>query len=354
MPADRNGSFIPIKKEQKSMKTKQLLLVAGLVLVFILYYFQITKEEETVKVVQAGRDLTIGTVISINEDLEPYDMPISEYNRLNNLKDSSTGESLSPIILASEVSEINGFYMSSPVPAGGIMRREYVTSKTLSINPYLNNIPKDGSYEIYTLDFDSEDVNTRLLLPGSNIRVRGVLNVKAQYVEEIRDLLKAKEQKFITGAEDTLDGQSVIRTFAPTAGDEDLYATAAKDDVPVAEVLFNNIKVADLLNAKGESILEILMALSNMPLRDRVALLNTSVEDDSDTNKFAKRIKPEKLVLVVSREDASLLAEFENLGGMTFKYTLLTEDEDNSLYKQIRGVSDDIYSFIENYQPVAR
>ena len=352
MPADRN--FIPIKKEQKSFKTKQILLILGLIAVFVLYFIQITKEEETITVVQAGRDLQIGTVISIQEDLQPYDMPISEYNRLSNLKDSETGEQLPPIVLKDEVHEIDGFYISSPIPAGGILRRDNVTSKTLSMNPYLDNIPKDGSYEIYTMEFDSEDVNTRLLLPGSNIRVRGVLSVDANYAEEIRELIKVKEQQFINGNADTVDGQSVIRTFAPEASDENLFATASADDVPVAEVLFNNIQVADLLNSKGESILEILMALANMPLRDRVELLNTSVEDDSDSNSFAKRIKPAKLVLVVSREDASLLAEFENLGGMKFKYTLLTEDEESSIYKQIRGVSDDIYSFIENYQPIAK
>lgn len=349
----KKNDLVKVKRTKDSKKLKNVFLILGIVGIFLLFRAQLIAGEQKIEVVALKHDVKAGVEIDKYKDLVRYKISRSDYESMNNQINADTEQKLSPVVLASEVDKLQGRKMCNFTPAGTIMRRDMATTETVTSNPWTKNIPEDKQYEIYTMDFDSEDVNTRLLVPGSKIRIRGILSIESQYVDEIRSRIVQKEKNIYSGLSIINEGESVIREYAPNSHSNSVNSLVK--DVPVAEIVYPSIRVVDMLNSNGESIYDIYMSLLGMSYNERVRMLKTSVTEQSSS--FMKRVVPEKLVLVVSSEDASQLAEFENLTGMKFKYTLLPykeEDGEEDLYSQLLGISDSIYSFTESYKATSK
>lgn len=342
-----------VRKAKTTKNRKNLYLIIGIVVIFCLFRILIVTGERQVSVVALRHDVKAGVEIDKGKDLIKYNISKSVYESMSALKDADSGEVLSPIVLASEVDKLVGRKMCNFTPAGTILRRDMTTLESTTVNPWTKNIPEDEDYEIYTMDFNADDVNTRLLVPGTEIRIRGILSVESQYVDEIRSQIKQKEKNIFSGMEIISEGESIIREYAPNSASNS--SNSLVKDVPVAEIIYPKIRVVDMLNSSGESVYDIYMSLLGMSYNERISMLKTSVT--SKSSDFMKRVLPEKLVLVVTSEDASQLAEFENLSGMKFKYTLLPyskKDDSEDLYAQLLGVSDSIYSFSESYNATSK
>lgn len=349
----KREDVVKVKRKKESKKLKNVFLILGIVGIFLLFRIQLISGEKKIEVVALKHDIKAGVELDKFKDLMRYEITRSDYESMCNQTDSDTGEKLSPIVLASEVDKLQGRKMCNFTPAGTIMRRDMATTESVNANPWTKNIPTDKQYEIYTMEFDSEDVNTRLLVPGTSIRIRGVLSVEAQHVDEIRSRIIQKEKNIYSGLSIINEGESVIREYAPSSSSNSNNYLAK--DVPVAEIIYPKIRIVDMLNSSGESIYDIYMSLLGMSYNQRINMLKTSVTEKSSG--FMKRVVPQKLVLVVSSEDASQLAEFENLSGMKFKYTILpfdAEDESEDLHSQLVGISDSIYSFTESYNATSK
>lgn len=349
----KRENLVKVKRTKDSRKMKNVLLILGIVGIFLLFRFQIISGEKKIDVVALKHDVKAGVELDKSKDLVKYSISKSDYEFLNNQTNADTGNKLSPVVLASEVDKLKGRKMCNFTPAGTIMRRDMSTTESVAANPWTNNIPTDKEYEIYTMNFDSESVDTRLLVPGAKIRIRGVLNVESQYVDEVRARIQQKEKNIYSGLSVINEGESVIRDYAPNSSSNNNNSLVK--DVPVAEIVYPSIRIVDMLNSSGESIYDVYMSLLGMSYNQRINMLKTSVTDSASS--FMKRVAPEKLVLVVSAEDASQLAEFENLTGMKFKYTILPygeEDDSQDLYKQLMGISDSIYSFSESYNATSK
>lgn len=332
---------------------KNVFLILGILGIFLLFRFQLIAGEKKIEVVAVKHDVKAGVEIDKEKDLIKYEISRSDYESMNNQKNADTGEKLSPVVLASEVDKLKGRKMCNYTCAGTILRRDMSTLESVSANPWTNNIPDDKQYEIYTMDFDSDSVDTRLLVPGAKIRIRGVLSIEAQYVDEIRSRITQKEKNIYSGLSVINEGESVIREYAPNSSSNNNNSLVK--DVPVAEIIYPEIRVVDMLNSSGESIYDIYMSLLGMSYNERMSMLETSVTEKQSS--FMKRVIPQKLVLVVSSEDASDLAEFEEMSGMNFKYTILPYDkneDEEDLYSQLVGVSDSIYSFSESYNATSK
>lgn len=349
----KKENLVKVKRKKDSKKMKNVFLILGILGIFLLFRFQLIAGEKKIEVVAVKHDVKAGVEIDRDTDLVRYKISRSDYESMNNQKNTDTGEKLSPVVLASEVEKLQGRKMCNFTPAGTIMRRDMATTESVTVNPWTNNIPDDKEYEIYTMDFDSDSVNTRLLVPGAKIRIRGILNVESQYADEIRNRINQKEKNIYSGLEVINEGESVIREFAPNSSSNSNNSLVK--DVPVAEIIYPSIRVVDMLNSSDESIYDIYMSLLGMSYNQRMSMLQTSVTEKQSS--FMKRVVPSKLVLVVSAEDASNLAEFEEMSGMNFKYTILPydkEDDAQDLYSQLLGVSDSIYSFSESYSATSK
>ena len=349
----KKDNLVKVKRRKDSKKMKNVFLILGILGIFLLFRFQLIAGEKKVAVVAVKHDVKAGVEIDRDKDLVKYEISRSDYESMCNQKNDDTGEKLSPVVLASEVDKLQGRKMCNYTPAGTIMRRDMSTQEGVTANPWTNNIPDDQQYEIYTMDFDSESVDTRLLVPGAKIRIRGILNVESQYADEIRSRITQKEKNIYSGLSVINEGESVIREYAPNSSSNNNNSLVK--DVPVAEIIYPTIRVVDMLNSSGESVYDIYMSLLGMSYNERMQMLQTSVTEKQSS--FMKRVIPQKLVLVVSSEDASDLAEFEEMSGMNFKYTILPYDKDEDeedLYSQLVGVSDSIYSFSESYNATSK
>lgn len=349
----KREDLVKVKRKKDSKKMKNVFLILGIIGIFLLFRVQLIAGERKIEVVALKHDVKAGVELDKQKDLVRYSISRSDYESMNNQTNADTDEKLSPVVLASEVDKLQGRKMCNFTPAGTIMRRDMATTESVTANPWTKNIPDDKQYEIYTMDFDSDDVNNRLLVPGTKIRIRGVLSVESQHVDEIRSRITQKEKNIYSGLSIINEGESIIREYAPNSSSNS--SNSLVKDVPVAEIIYPSIRIVDMLNSNGESIYDIYMSLLGMSYNDRVDMLKTSVTEESSS--FMKRVVPQKLVLVVSSEDASQLAEFENLSGMEFKYTILPYkegDESEDLYSQLLGISDSIYSFTESYSATSK
>lgn len=332
-----------------------VVLVVALVAVFMAFKSVMDRQEEMVTIIKISKDVKAGDVLTIGSgttkpNITKEQITRSTYQQLNSYVDSN-GKKLEPVILAKDVQKVDGMIASYFLAEGTWLRGYMLTNENLILNPYIENMP--DTHEIYTLSFDSDEVYTRLMIPGAMIRVRGVSNISAEFVDEVRSYIQQKESKLDLGLELPQDGQSVVRMYM--AKSASTMTNGVNNATAVAEIIFDKIRVVDMLNSNGESLFALYSKLIELPIDQRIEYLKTDISEKND-NSLWKRLTPEKLVLIVSHEDASLLAEFEQLGGMEFKYTLLKPglNGDDELYSQFLDVTDTLQNLINNYSTTTR
>ena len=119
--------------------------------------------------------------------------------------------------------------------------------------------------------------------------------------------------------------------------------TKYSSEVPVVELVFSDLQAIDMINSSNQSIYELYMALLRLPLDQRTDYLNTRLQDNETANQFRSMVTPSRLVFLLTKEQADMLAQFENLPNADFKFTiLLTEDENDNIVSSFIDISSQI------------
>ena len=213
------------------------------------------------------------------------------------------------------------------------------------------------------MSFNANDVNTSLLYPGCHMRVRLIVPMQFDEYQAYKGLQSGsvtanspvdttedgEEQNLDLGnlslAEllneaEGIDGVNVIN-------EESIVEHA--NEVPVVEVVFNDLQAIDMINGSNQSIYELYMALLKLPLDERVAYLNTRLENNDTANNFRSLVMPSRLVFLLSKEQANMLAQFENVRDANFKFTiLLTQGEDDNIVSSFIDISSQLQNAIDD------
>lgn len=163
-------------------------------------------------------------------------------------------------------------------------------------NPWITDLP-DG-YEVLYIDINYLDIGGKTLIPGDRIRMRSVYQVSPSMLKSdptASDVVKKLADSYIG------DGMSDVITT-----------------LPKASILFDDIRISDMLNSSGESILKLYMGVSKYPLAEREKLLADP--------KFVARLVPIKVGFVVDKANGTRLAEITQLQGAKLFYSTLERD----------------------------
>lgn len=311
--------------------------------------FLLNKQSEKVTVARLRYDLGPGALIT-EDALEPFDMVNEDFQNLGVVttrNDDGSTKSEQIFIEWKDRGDALNKYMSLYSFGGTILTKKLLVDELLVRSPWLEKV-SDGM-EIYTMSLSSADVYTPIFYPGARIRIRLIYSVDVEDAPAIKAKIEAKEQKMSTG-QYLSTGDSIILDAMQTntlSSDGIGFSSAEAKTVPLSEIIFDQITVVDMLNNSDESIFDLYSELLGMPLEDRIAYVRTQIEG-TGTNDFKQKVTPTKLVFSVTRDEASSLAEFENLGG-TLKYTLLPDlNEDYSLMTQFSELSGQLQSWLDN------
>lgn len=333
---DADG-YNPEKTKKKKFIIGFVYIVA-IIAVLVAAKIVLNFQQDEVAVIRLKSDKLAGE--SIHEsDIESFKMLRKTYDELGTVEytDGQGHKSVKQIIYKwSDKDDIIDKYIANYTQGGQYLTLKNVTDKKVVRNPWLAEV-KEGQ-EIYTLPIETEGVNTRLLLPGTHLRIRVVVQ------------MDDTTSPFKKGNSTTKASADVQKVESETATNE-LNKGAllnSGSQVPTASVVFDDLVAIDMLNSSNESLFDIYMALYKLSVEERISYLETTIEEGS-AQEFQKRVMPSSLVLVLSKEQATQMAEFENLGDATIKYTILpyTDDEGN-LLSNFTEIANQMNEIIEN------
>lgn len=324
------------------------LVMIALAILMIAAAFAIESyRQRTVDVVAFSRDMTVGDKITdVNKDLVAYPLTVSNYESLGNQTyTNAKGEKVTGQVyvkwsdrdklLNNSVTVFSK--QNEPVSIGT------VTATAVDRNPWYSKV-NEGD-EFYTMEFKSTDVDTRLLLPGSLLRLRLVANVSADQAAAIKASIE-KEQSSQSSSSSASSGSGALTEGINSVALNGI--NTPKDDrastVPVADIAFDKVRVVDMLNSNNESIFDIYTEISRMTASDRAVYFKKNITGGNSD--FIKRITPKSLVFVFNKSQATLVAELENNKTAVQKYTILKEKEQDPLYGKFKSVSDEINAAI--------
>lgn len=181
-----------------------------------------------------------------------------------------------------------------------IYTNQYTKDRPLR-NEWVYDIPQDS--EILTLPYNYLECAGDILTPGDNIRIRIAYDEDANQVNDSAMFVNRK-------------GGIVRKT----------------------EVLFESLKVRDLLNSKGHSIYEVYKEVMKLPHEEKQEVLKSK--------DFLLNILPRSLVLEGTREQINKYSLYSNKKDSTFTITLLGREEKSTIFDQIPTVEKEIESWI--------
>lgn len=324
-----------------------VLMIAIIGCCFGVCYFLINIQQEEINVIRLKNTKVAGDLLQEN-DIEKLSMPRSFYEEYGVQTYEENGKKVTrqAIVKWSDREKLVGKYMVNYTQSGTFMTDRHVTADTVLKNPWTSKIPE--GYEVYTLPFSAKDIDTNMLTIGTTLRVRSVAQVEAMQARELKKKIADNDKKLANGNYISTGESLIVDAIQSQGGGLGAQwgETSSGNTVPVAEVIFDKITIVDMLNSAGESIFELYLDLLKKPVDERIPYLETTLEG-SDTS-FRSKVSPVSLILIVSRDEASRLAEFENLGA-NLKYTILpNEDSDFNLMDQFVEISSQINSFIQS------
>ena len=312
-----------ILEQNKKKVTIAITYAVVIVLLLVGAKILLLLQQDEVAVVRLKSDMLAGEVIT-EAHIESYKMLKKSYDELGTVNYSENGVSSPKQIIFKweDKDKVVNKYIANYTQGGQYLTLKNVTDKKVIRNPWLAEV--QPGEEIYTLPFESEGLNPRLLLPGTHLRARVVVQSRS-------------------GAG---GGNPVVDAGNPIAGNGSGVNTLDKaallgagGTVPNADIVFEDLVAVDMLNSSNESLFDIYMALSKLSVEDRVSYLETTIEGSS-TN-FQQRVLPSSLVFILNKEQATNMAEFENMSEAKIKYTILPfEDADGNLLSSFTEVAD--------------
>ena len=327
----------------KNQLKKGLLAIGYILVIFGLMAgakMFLDSQQEEITVVRLKNDMIAGEVINEN-NVEPYKMLKKSYDELGTVSyvSASGTSSIKQIIYRWEnKNDVIGKYIAIYTQGGQYLTLKNVTDKKIVRNPWLADV--GATQEIYTLPISTEGINTRLLLPGSHLRVRVVIQQKGNM------------QTSDPFSDDPFAVTNEPPVSSPVIGENELDKNAilaAGGTVPFGTVVFDDLTAVDMLNAKGESLFDVYMALSKLPIEERSQYLETTIQGDS--NAFQQKVLPASLVLILTKPQATAMAEFENMTEAVIKYTILPyKDDSGNLLNSFTEIADQMSDIMQENQ----
>lgn len=264
-----------------------VILVLAIVIVAVLVINSITSAslKRNVEIAVLKTSIPEGAQIT-EENLEKKTMVEQEYKNTG-VYQLKSGEKKRAIVLWEDIDTIIGTYTTNYVRMNTGIYWDELTKEAPKENSYLYNM--EG--ELLKVDFDA-DTFGEMLVPGDRI------NVRIAYTDENYNLPTTEEY---LNAENT--------------------GIAMETSSLKQEMLFNEVRIIDMLNSNGESIYDIYYNLSTMSTSQRAEY----VSQDG----FDKKIKPVTILLNVTAEEADRYMELTQVNSGKLLMTLLPRTDSN-------------------------
>lgn len=260
-------------------RTIFIVLLAALAVALIFWVWNIGKKaEETVTVAMWSQNVYKNQAIT-SDMMEPYEMLRGEYEKLSIVK-ANDGTQTRRVVLWSEASNIIGGFAAYPLQAGTYVEyRTLIKSRVDNSDSVLYSFPGKDIVEL-AVDTTELQAFKTFLQPGDR------LNITAIYSENV----------------------DVVKT--------DAYGNQVTEQQTVyrSETVFGDIMVADMLNAQGESILDIYAEYNEMTVWQQAQM-----ESDST---FKTRTEPDALMVALTPEELDRYYYFLSKGDVTFRISM--------------------------------
>ena len=227
------------------------------------------KAQETIQVAVYSQSLYKNQLITDPQSMfEPYDMLVAEYEKLSVTYEN--GETRRRIMLWEEVPELKGWYAAYPLMQGDYVQyRSFIGKRTDNTDTVLYNFP---GKEVIEFDIDTDLLSTfkSFLEPGDRI------NVQAVYKDSITELI------------------------------DDGYGNTKEEEIEVfrTEKAFNGITIADMLNSKNSSVLDLYAYYNNLSTYQQANL-------DADSS-WQTQTTPSKLLMALTPEELDRYYYYKN------------------------------------------
>jgi hypothetical protein len=263
----------------KSNKTLTIMAILVITAGLILWVLSIgRKAESTVTVAMLNQPVYKNEAIT-TDMLKPYEMIEAEFEKYA-IKNKN-GEITRRVVLWDEVNTINGAFAAYSLQADTVLEyRSLVKSRVDNSDTVLYNFP---GKDIVQLDIGTSDLNAfkTFLRPGDR------LNIEAIYSDNI-----------------TVEKP------------DDFGASVVEEEISVFKTttVFGDIMVADLINANGDSILDIYEEYNQMTIYQQAQL-------DASTD-FKSSVEPKSLLLALTEDEKLRYYEFLTKSNVTFRVSL--------------------------------
>jgi len=264
-----------INQSKRELMIFSIVVIATLLIAWVIYMG--FKAEKTITVVMLNNDVYKNQTIS-EEDIKPYDMLQGEFEKYAVVK--SGGVKKRRLILWEERNKILNGFAAYPLKKDTLLEyRDLIKSRADNKDTVLYTFP---GKEIVPLEVGHGELEAfkAFLRPGDR------LNVQAVFSE---DVTIVKPDEFGGTKPETVQ---VFKT----------------------ETVFGNIMVADLLNARGESILDIYEWYNNLSIWDQSKL------DSSQS--FREKTTPRILLVALTPEEKERYYYYLSKTEVRFKISL--------------------------------
>ena len=178
---------------------------------------------------------------------------------------------------------------------------DQITDEKPLQNEWLYELEKD--YEVLTVRYDYLECGGDILRPGDLVRVR------VTYTEE--NPMQQPANGMVYGG-----SQKTKKT----------------------EILFDSIRVKDLINSSGHSIYEVIKEVLKLNDKQR--------QETMKSREFLQSVKAESLLLAATKEQVNKYAKLNGQQDAVFTFTILSRDGNDEVLDQLPVIEKEVESWI--------
>jgi hypothetical protein len=309
-----------INKESKHMKLKKgdlksksglkfsqqmiviSLLVATIIIVLIMNWLSSTALRDTVDIVVLRSSVPKDGIIT-QANLERRTMVRAEFEKFGFIT-LANGSRLRSVATWEDRGSILNTFAAYFLREGTPIYWDSLTREAPRRNSYLYQM--DG--ELLRLDI-SAGIFGELIVPGDR------LNIRVTYTE--RDFRLPTEEEYYSRSMNAFGGFNF--------GGMQQVGTIERQ-----EMLFNEVRVLDMLNGQGESVFDIYYNLISLPRNQQLAMI--------ESDEFKQRVKPTTILLAVTTEEADRYMHIMSKSP-TFMVTMLPRSGSNVILESLNELA---------------
>lgn len=264
-----------INQARKNMTVISVIAVAAILVLWV--YSMGKKAQETVQVCMLAQNVYKNQVIT-EEMLIPYDMLVGEFEKFSTVDENGTTKRR--IILYEERNLIVNGFAAYPLKANTYAEyRDFVKSRVNNSDSVMYSFP---GKEVVPLSISGSELQAfkTFLQPGDRLNISAVFSQRETVAED-----------------DGLGGISLKAT-----------------DVYRSEEVFQDIVIADLLNQKGESILDIYAYYNELTVWQQAQM------DQSQS--FIDSVEPSILLVALTPEEKDRYYYYLSKSSVEFKASM--------------------------------